>query len=181
MEEEKRTIYTVVALVVVVGLVLSCVAGALAGGLSGFVVGRRQANRALENAVVERSDYSEEQQFSVPEQDEDELPFGLPPDMVPGALIVDVIAGSPAEDAGLQVGDVIVAVDQTPIDQHHQLADVIHQYEPGDIVTLNISRAGGSESMRVKLGGKSEDPNRAYLGIYYEMIMDIPEWEAPRG
>ncbi len=187
MEKEKKTIYTVVALVVVAGLMLSCVAGAIAGGLSGFVVGRRQTKRVLERAVVGRRDFfdprSEEKPFSMPDLDEDELPFEwVPePDMVPGALVVDVIDGSPAAEAGLQSGDVIVAVDQTPIDQHHQLAGVIHRYEPGDIVTLSISRSGEPQRVRVKLGRNPEDPSRAYLGIYYEMIMDMPDWEAPRG
>jgi S1-C subfamily serine protease len=184
VEKEKRTYYTFVVLVVVVGLLLGCVAGAIAGGLSGLVVGRWQAKRALERAVVGRDVphlRSEEPPFFMPDPEKDELPYDWVPDKVPGALVVDVIEESPAAEAGLRVGDVIVTVDQTPIDQHHQLADVIRQYESGDIVTLEISRSGEPKRVRVKLGKHPEDPSRAYLGIFYEMIMDMPEWQTPRG
>jgi membrane-associated protease RseP (regulator of RpoE activity) len=184
MEEEKKKIYTVVALVVVAGLLFSCVAGAVAGGLSGFLAGRRQARRALEGVVGGRDliePWSEERPFSMPDRDEEERPFDWMPEMVPGALVVDVIDGSPADEAGLRAGDVIVAVDQTPIDQHHQPADVIGQYEPGDRVTLEVSRVGETERILIKLGRHPEEPGRAYLGIYYEMMMGAPGWEAPRG
>ena len=185
MEEEKNKIYTVVALVVIAGLLFSCVAGAIAGGLSGFVVGRQQARNMLQGGVVGSRDFGqpwpEEHHIPMPDLDEDELPFEWMPGMVPGALVVDVIDGSPAEEAGLRAGDVIVAVDQTPVDRHHQLADVIGQYEPGDRVTLEVSRAGQAERVRVKLGRHPEEPSRAYLGIYYETIMGVPDWEAPRG
>jgi membrane-associated protease RseP (regulator of RpoE activity) len=185
MKEEKRQIYTVVTLVVAAGLLFSCFAGAIAGGLSGFVVGRRQAKTALERVVPERRDFfdpwSEERPFSLPDPDEEELPFEWMPETVPGALVVEVIDGTPADEAGLQSGDIVVAVDQTPIDQHHQLSQVIRQYEPGDIVTLRISRAGEGDRVRVKLGRHPDDPSRAYLGIYYEMILNAPDWEAPRG
>ena len=83
MEEEKKKIYTVVALVVVAGLLFSCVAGAVAGGLSGFVAGRRQARKALEGVVGGRDliePWSEERPFSMPDLDEEELPF----DWMPG-------------------------------------------------------------------------------------------------
>jgi len=86
----------------------------------------------------------------------------------------------PAEQAGLRVGDVILAIDRTPINRMHPLADVISQYEPGDRITLRLQRDGEEQSVRVILG---EHPDRAgwpYLGIRFEMIT-VPEFDLPGG
>jgi S1-C subfamily serine protease len=56
-----------------------------------------------------------------------------------GAQITDVVAGSPADDAGLLRGDVILAVDDERIASAEALVDVIQSYAPGDEVTLSVS------------------------------------------
>jgi len=42
-----------------------------------------------------------------------------------------IIAGSPAEAAGLKSGDIITAVNETEIDEAHPLQDLLVQYSPG--------------------------------------------------
>ena len=181
MEEEKRSTYTVVTIVVLAGILFSCVAGALAGGAAGFLVARQQgrvaAERVLEQGLVELPGLPEripglwrrQEQFPglVPEG-------GMPPfRIVPGlqgALIREVVPETPAGEAGLEVGDIIIALDRTPIDRAHALPDVVGQYEPGDRVTVYFLRAGEKESALVKLAAHPDDPERAYLGVSFEMM-----------
>jgi S1-C subfamily serine protease len=85
-----------------------------------------------------------------------------------GAAIVEVMPDSPAEDAGLQEGDVIVAVDGQKLDVENNLADLIAQYEPGDTVTLEIERPGEDPfEVTVKLGEHPDQEGAAYLGVRY--------------
>ena len=62
-----------------------------------------------------------------------------------------VVAGSPAEAAGLQVGDVIVAVDGERLDDG-DLAQAVLPHKPGDVVTLRIVRGQSTEELSVTLG-----------------------------
>jgi S1-C subfamily serine protease len=150
MTEEKQKPYVVIVLAVVVALLVGCIAGALAGGAAGFLVGRRQARNVVQPTLPSR-------------------PFAVPA-VREGALVTNVVAGSPAEQAGLQAGDVIVAIDRTPVDQNHPLPDVIAQYQPGDRATVHFWRAGQEQSVQVKLAQNPENPGQAYLGIYFRMI-----------
>jgi S1-C subfamily serine protease len=71
----------------------------------------------------------------------------------PAGNSIDAIsAGSPAEAAGIQTGDIITAVEGQAIDQAHQLADVLVQYAPGRTVSLEIFRGGTYLTLAVTLG-----------------------------
>jgi S1-C subfamily serine protease len=86
----------------------------------------------------------------------------------PGALIVHVEPDSPADSAGLQAGEVIVAVDDQELDAENTLADVIASYEPGDTVTLKVREPGEeSRDVTVELGEHPEEEGDAYLGVKY--------------
>jgi S1-C subfamily serine protease len=85
----------------------------------------------------------------------------------PGSLIVEVMPDSPAESAGLEVGDVILAVDGQRLGPE-DLADLIAGYAPGDAVTLLVGRPGEeSGEVTVELGQHPEDEDAAYLGVRY--------------
>jgi S1-C subfamily serine protease len=86
----------------------------------------------------------------------------------PGTVIVDVTPESPADQAGLEEGDVIVAVAGQELDEENSLADVIAVYEPGDTVTLEVERPGEeSRDVTVELGEHPEKEGVAYLGVRY--------------
>jgi S1-C subfamily serine protease len=70
-----------------------------------------------------------------------------------GGLITEVVAGSPADHAGLQVGDLITGVDGTDVTSFTELAAVIRGHAPGDAVTLSVTRNGNSIEIDVTLGG----------------------------
>ncbi len=63
-----------------------------------------------------------------------------------------VVAGSPAEKAGLKEGDVITRVDGTDVTQRNGLASILSQYVPGDTVSLQVLRGGSILTIKVTLG-----------------------------
>jgi len=59
-----------------------------------------------------------------------------------GALISEVAPDSPAERAGMDVGDVVVAADGTPIDGLPAFIAAIRDKSPGDSIDLEVLRGG---------------------------------------
>jgi putative serine protease PepD len=70
----------------------------------------------------------------------------------PGATVVDVGPGTPAAGAGLQVGDVIVALDATQINDPDDLSEAIGAKKPGDRVTVTYTRSGARRTAQLNLG-----------------------------
>jgi len=69
-----------------------------------------------------------------------------------GFVVGQVAPGSPAASAGIQPGDVIIAVDGRPLDSESALAENLNQHKPGDPVTLTVIRNGQQQSIQVTLG-----------------------------
>jgi serine protease Do len=67
------------------------------------------------------------------------------PDQLNGAIVQSVRPGSPAEDAGLQPGDVIIEVDRKPTSSASQFVNQIHQNTSGkDLLLLVWSKGNAS-------------------------------------
>ncbi|MEN9919065.1 MAG: hypothetical protein RL662_1501 [Bacteroidota bacterium] len=62
---------------------------------------------------------------------------------------------SPAKEAGVEEGDVIVAVSKTKVKNVGELQDQINRYRPGDKVELTISRNGNEKNIAVVLKNNS--------------------------
>jgi S1-C subfamily serine protease len=73
-------------------------------------------------------------------------------DETEGALILEVAAGSPAQQAGLEVGDIVVAVNGDAVDAERTLRDRLSFYRQRDVVTLTVLRAGETLEIEVTLG-----------------------------
>jgi membrane-associated protease RseP (regulator of RpoE activity) len=85
-----------------------------------------------------------------------------------GAIIIQVVPDSPADDAGLRESDLIVAVDGEELGAALGLAAAIGDYQPGDRIVLEIERPGeGSRSLPVTLGSHPDKKGAAYLGVTY--------------
>ncbi len=69
-----------------------------------------------------------------------------------GILITQVVNGGAAAKAGLQAGDVIVQIDNTPIDSIPSLEDALISKNPGDHVTVKAYRATQQLTFTVTLG-----------------------------
>ncbi len=60
-------------------------------------------------------------------------------------------ASSPAEKAGIEVGDIIVAADGQPVDRVSTLQRIVREHQPGESITLDIVRFGARKTFHVKL------------------------------
>lgn len=68
-----------------------------------------------------------------------------------GSSTPAVLSGSPAQKAGLQEGDIITKVNDTPIDASHSLTQTLGQFKPGDTVTLTVVRQGKTITVKATL------------------------------
>jgi serine protease Do len=70
-----------------------------------------------------------------------------------GALVLALAPGGPAEKAGIQTGDVIVAFGGEPVQTSDDLGKLILERKPGDVVQVDVVRRDGSRrTIRVTLG-----------------------------
>jgi len=72
--------------------------------------------------------------------------------LYPSATQAAVLKDSPADLAGLQLGDVITWVNNQVIDTNNDLADLLTTYKAGDTITLTYVRDGIEKSANIKLG-----------------------------
>ena len=79
----------------------------------------------------------------------------------PGALVESVAAGSPAASGGLQPGDLITAIDGTPIHGPSALVAVIAAHPPGQKLTLMVKRSSSTLSVTVTLTAQPSTPSTA--------------------
>lgn len=71
-----------------------------------------------------------------------------------GAAVASVQAGGPGAGAGLQAGDVITAVDQTPVASGGDLTAALASRHGGDRVAITVQRSDGSHRLTVTLGSR---------------------------
>jgi S1-C subfamily serine protease len=78
-----------------------------------------------------------------------------------GALVTSVTPNGPAAQAGVQTGDIVVAVDETPLadgegSPSRQLEAHMRAVEPGRTVTLEVTRDGQARS--IEITARENDP-----------------------
>jgi serine protease Do len=84
-----------------------------------------------------------------------------------GALVAGVQKGGPAEKAGLKRGDIIIKFNGTPVQDEHQLPELVAQTEIGKTVPVEVIRNGKRITLHAKIAelkeqqlasAKSEEP-----------------------
>ena len=90
--------------------------------------------RTLDPAVVERYD--------------------LPVDS--GAIVVEIVPGTPAEEAGLEAGDIITAIDGAEVESMDQLVVELRKKKIGDTVTIEFYRGDEMIQSQATLEEKPE-------------------------
>lgn len=165
--EDKGKIYTITALIALAGVLVSLVVGCLAGGMAGYWVATRQARQVAEELLQEQEGIERLEPIVPPELFEKLEPFRR---MLSGAVVQYVEPGSPAEEAGLEKGDVITAVDGQEVDRDHPLDQLIRRYKPGDSVEITYWRDNQEHKVKVRLGEHPEEKNKPYLGIRFTSL-----------
>ncbi|MBM3505158.1 MAG: DegQ family serine endoprotease [Alphaproteobacteria bacterium] len=82
-----------------------------------------------------------------------------------GALLRTVVPGSPADRAGLKVGDVVVALDGRPVDDPEALNYYVALKPIGQRATLGVRRGGRVTEVAVDLASPPEVPPRNVTDI----------------
>jgi putative serine protease PepD len=72
-----------------------------------------------------------------------------------GARVQTVTPRSPASDAGLQPGDVIVRIDERGIDDATELVVEVRNHAPGDTIRVSFQRSGKDQTVSLVLGDDS--------------------------
>ena len=84
--------------------------------------------------------------------------FGLKPGTALG--IRNVGPGTPADEAGLLPGDILVKLNDQLIINGQQLGVLVRTFNPGENVTLHILRDGEAMQLQATLAGRALAPNR---------------------
>ncbi|CAN5450275.1 trypsin-like peptidase domain-containing protein [soil metagenome] len=72
-----------------------------------------------------------------------------------GVYITRIVADSPAEAAGVQVDDVIIALDGDQISQTDTFSELLYRYQPGDTVTITVIRNDRERDIELTLAERS--------------------------
>jgi len=90
-----------------------------------------------------------------------------------GAIISQVIKNSPAEDAGVEKQDVIIAVNGVKVDDSSKLKNLISSGHPHDKTKLTLIRNGHEKKLTVTLGIRPSEKELAETYRYGEKLFDI--------
>jgi membrane-associated protease RseP (regulator of RpoE activity) len=163
--------------VLAVCIILTVTAGMM-GGMIGYLGGRSVTGEAPPQAptLPEASPQPPEQWWQRPPS-----VWGF----LSPALVTEVVEDSPAEESGVEVGDIVIGIDGNALDAEHELADVIRENDPGDEIALTILRRNDDTEileLEITLGRNREEDGEivAYLGLWYRrlgsgMSFTIPE------
>lgn len=98
-----------------------------------------------------------------------------------GALVAEPQADGPAAKAGIESGDVITAVNGTPVKDARELARTIGGFAPGNAVKLNVIHKGADKVINLTLGqlpntleAKADTDNNSDRGGSASRGTDIP-------
>jgi len=134
--------------------------GLMVGGVTGYILGRSASQTARPPTQVPPSTWPPiaPPQPPPPVSPEERPYLGIRYMLLEeGARIEVVEPGSPAEEAGLEPGDVIAAVDGEPVGLEAQpLAALILSRHPGEVVRLTVERGEEMREVEVTLSRWSE-------------------------
>jgi PDZ domain-containing protein len=84
---------------------------------------------------------------------------------VPTSVKVDALSKNSASEGKLEVGDIILTVDGTPVATPDELRAQISKHTPGQVVALGVERSGKPLDVKVTTGADPTDSSRPVIGI----------------
>jgi len=88
--------------------------------------------------------------------------LGLPD--IEGVYIAGVRNGGAADDAGVEEGDVVLAVNGSSVDAPNELQSAVARYRPGETVQITVWRDGREASYAIELMGRNDPAYEGWLG-----------------
>lgn len=88
-----------------------------------------------------------------------------------GPVVREVVAGSPAEKAGLKVGDVLTKIGDTAVKDAQAASAAVQTYKIGDEVSVEVTRDGKTVTVKATLAAApavSINPMQGGMGITYD-------------
>jgi serine protease Do len=92
-----------------------------------------------------------------------------------GALVAQIVPGSPAAESGLQVGDIIVEFNGREVPTSGALPPMVGRIAAGKEVEVGIVRNGERQSLELRIGELPEDPRAALGGGSDPSLEPAPE------
>lgn len=77
-----------------------------------------------------------------------------------GVVVGDVYPGSPAANAGVQIGDIIHALDDKPMENARQFDVNVYRRTVGDVVTIDLLRGAERKRLTIAVTERTDDPDR---------------------
>lgn len=88
----------------------------------------------------------------------DDVAMALGYDTPTGAVIADVTPDTPAQEAGLRRGDIVLSVNGETVADPSDLTRLIASALPGDTVTIDLKRGGQDQTLEITLGLRPSNP-----------------------
>jgi len=117
-----------------------------------ITLGERPRERNDQAPQSERPDAASQQKLGLAVQDLTPViaqQLGLKSET--GALVADVVPGSPADDAGLERGDLIQEVNRIPVRSARDFERLARGLKPGDAIALLVRRGQGTAFLSLKI------------------------------
>jgi len=90
-----------------------------------------------------------------------------------GALVANVIKGSPADHAGMKQGDVVIAYQGKPVDGPSSLRNSVSLAPVGSRVKLTVVRNGAKQDVTVEVGSLEEQEKVAASSLKQEFGIEV--------
>lgn len=93
-----------------------------------------------------------------------------------GVVVRQVMAGSPAETAGLKDGDIITKIGDTEVKQLRDILEAARSLKAGDTLAVEVNRDGETITLEVELAqfGFSERMPRLEMPFNFDMMVGTP-------
>ncbi len=104
----------------------------------------------------------------------EELAEGLELDKPRGALVEDVTQDGPADEGGIEIGDVILSFDGKDIEEMRDLPRAVAETPAGDTVRVIISRRGKTQTLKLSVGLLDAEGNALSDEEEEDEVSDVP-------